>query len=81
MSDCSEEQGPEAGESGVVPDLAEGADLSDVWDIDTVARVGALNGWTLEDLYTMSTFELEGYFGFRVGFAEDGRWLFALAGD
>jgi len=61
-------------------DLGNGVGLEDVWDTDTLTRVAALNGQSVAELVAFSN-EFGAYAGFRVGIAEDGRWIFALAGD
>ena len=61
-------------------DLGDGVGIEDLWDADTLSRVAALNDMTVAELIA-SVDEFGGYAGFRVGIAEDGRWLFALAGD
>jgi len=61
-------------------DLGDGASITDLWDTDTLERVAALNDMTVPELVA-SIDEFGGYAGFRVGIAEDGSWLFALAGD
>jgi len=61
-------------------DLGNGVGLEDVWDAETLKRVAALNNQSVADLVAFSN-EFGAYAGFRVGIAEDGRWIFALAGD
>ncbi|MFV2000931.1 MAG: META domain-containing protein, partial [Acidimicrobiia bacterium] len=61
-------------------DLGDGVGLENVWDTDTLTRVAALNGQSVAELVAFSN-EFGAYAGFRVGIAEDGRWIFALAGD
>ncbi|MCL1598899.1 MAG: META domain-containing protein [Actinomycetia bacterium] len=61
-------------------DLGNGVGIEDLWDADTLERVAALNNMTVAELVA-SIDEFGGYAGFRVGIAEDGTWLFALAGD
>jgi len=60
--------------------LGDGIGLEDVWDTGTLERVAALNGQSVANLVASSN-EFGAYLGFRVGIAEDGRWIFALAGD
>jgi len=60
--------------------LGDGIGLEDVWDAETLERVAALNGQSVADLVAFSN-EFGAYIGFRVGIAQDGRWLIALAGD
>lgn len=62
------------------PAFEVGGSVADVWEKATLEAVAALNGETVEQLIDISR-EFGGYAGFRVGIAEDGRWLFALAGD
>jgi heat shock protein HslJ len=61
-------------------DLGNGVGIEELWDADTLERVAAFNDMTVDEL-VLSINEFGGYAGFRVGIAEDGTWLFALAGD
>ncbi|MEN8040774.1 MAG: hypothetical protein ABFR95_04655 [Actinomycetota bacterium] len=61
-------------------DLADGQSISDVWSDDMLNRVAAVNDWTVNELIGY-TDEFGAYAGFRVGIAEDGTWMYALAGD
>ncbi len=60
--------------------LSDGVSITDLWDTDTLERVAALNDMAVPELVA-SIDEFGAYAGFRVGIAEDGSWLFALAGD
>lgn len=61
-------------------DIPDGGSITDVWDPDLLVAVAALNEMSLPDLIE-STDRFGAYALFRVGITENGRWLFALAGD